>query len=189
MIYAREVLAVYPTIERRVRSLEEMIKRRCIKSFSALDDAEKVFEKVEKISEEKETLLDLKRKIDKVFSRLTEEENALIAYKYFKIEPKIPFAFSKRSYFRKQRKTEEKLEEYLSFAGLDEESFFKKYSRYDFINCICADVERREKKAEIKRALASDRKGKRGSGELSYADVVIGEKASGYLFKNYSSSR
>lgn len=136
MEHVKIILTSYPSLDSIILSLRESINLRCKNSFYFEAPTEKVCNKIieKKIALEK--LIDLKRKLDILFSRLTDEEKDLIYLKYFEIAPENTFNFTKRTYFRKQNKLLQKLEKYLSYLGIDEESFKREYMGMTFFKLI-----------------------------------------------------
>lgn len=129
------ILSSYKNLDRVIKAIEEDINERCVGSYFDNRCVERIFDDVLKLFERKYKLLDLKRKVDKVFSLLSDQEKDLLFCKYLDISPKTKFNFSLRTYFRKQVKLLEKLDEYFSFIGINDEDFFKDFSNDRFIKC------------------------------------------------------
>ncbi len=90
-------------------------------------------------------LEELKKTLDGVLQRLTEEERFLLELRYFRRRSRLKGycqnyaeAFgSVRNYYRRQEKLLAKFGAYLGGAGLTEEKFFREYSRFDGLMSIC----------------------------------------------------
>ena len=121
------ILASYKNFDAYIEELDKRIENICVYSHRSNLDCESIAESVFKISARKEKVLDLKQKVDKVFSLLSDEERDLIRLKYFDEHIDRTFDYSLRTYFRKQLRLFEKLDLYFSYIGISDESFFEKF--------------------------------------------------------------
>ena len=125
---AKIILSSYKNLDKVISAIDESVIEACVGSYKDKRRVEKIFEDILKKIERKNKLLELKRKVDKVFSLLSDEEKDLLFCKYLDISPKTPFNFSLRTYFRKQANLLEKLDRYFSYIGINDENFFKDFS-------------------------------------------------------------
>lgn len=136
MDYVKIILLSYPALDRLIYGLNESLNLRCKNSFYFWEPAEKMCNKILEKRAVINKLVDLKRKLDVLFSRLTDEEKDLIYLKYFEIAPKKRFSFSLRTYFRKQNGLLKKIQKYLSYMGIDGESFERDFMGMQFFQLI-----------------------------------------------------
>lgn len=152
MDYVKIILTSYPSLDRLILALRESINLRCRKSFYFAESTEKLCSKIIEKKNTLDKLINLKRMLDILFSRLSEEEKDLIYLKYFEIEPKNNFAFTMRTYFRKQHKLLKKIEKYLSYLGIDEQSFRANFMGMTFFKLIeikCELIKRKKGATKI----------------------------------------
>ena len=127
------ILSSYSNVERVVKEIDNCIEKRCFNSYYDNRPVDSIFSEIADMIERKNKLTDLKKKVDLVFSLLSEEEIDLLNCKYFGKKPKNPFLFSMRTYFRKQKRLLIKLDEYFSFIGINDEKFFSDFKGDRFI--------------------------------------------------------
>ena len=140
MEYAKILLSAYPNLEQVIRAEKDNYIRRCVNSAYFCEPTEIFAENVLNMLDERRRLIDLKSKLDLLFSRLTEEERQLIRFKYAGIAPKTKFGFSLRTYFRKQIKLLKKIETYLNYLNITEESFKKEYMNIRYFKIVADSV-------------------------------------------------
>ena len=119
---------------RIICEIDNCVEKRCFSSYYDNRPVDVIFSEIADLIERKNKLIGLKKKIDLVFSLLSEEEIDLLNCKYFGKKPKNPFLFSMRTYFRKQKRLFLKLDEYFSFIGINDEKFFSDFKGDRFIS-------------------------------------------------------
>ena len=129
------ILSSLENFDRVIFAIEEEIDERCLRSYDFRTPSSLFAEEILNLIDRKERLILLKKKVDKVISLLSSEEKDLLYCKYCGILPDKPFGFSLRTYFRKQVKLFEKLDEYLSFIGISDERFKEEFESEPFIMC------------------------------------------------------
>ena len=148
MNYTGKILSLYASVDRRVKDIDRLIKRNCVTSYESPLTIEKIFENVMKLRKEKEILFDVKRKIDLVFSRMSEEDKKILKYRYFNVLPRGGFKFAERTFYRRLPRVEEKFIEYLSYAGLSEKSVKEKYYGIRFVKTFLTAIREDDEKPE-----------------------------------------
>ena len=127
------ILSSYSNFDAAIRAAEKRIESKCSSSYSDRRPCEKIAEEILELSAKKRKIVELKRKVDIVFSKLDDVERDLLNCKYLDIKPKNKFSFSLRTYFRKQAALIKKLDEYFSFIGIRDEDFFEEFKDVPFI--------------------------------------------------------
>lgn len=136
MCYAKAILLAYPYLEDVATTIDAQVEKRCRLSFYSNKPCYDYAERIAKLISDKRRLLLLKEEIASVLSKMTEEEMALIGYKYFKNRPIDGFDYKSRKYFRKQKKVLEKFVTLLDNAKLDEKTFLDVYGNIPYIKSI-----------------------------------------------------
>ena len=160
MDYAIILLSAYPNLDNVIKVEGENYLRRCLNSAYFMAPTEKVACSILSVYETKEKLIVLKNKLDLLFSRLDDEEKALIFLKYAGVQPKEKFKFSSRTYFRKQIKLLEKVKEYLGYLNLTEDVFIREYADIPYFKTLSQtlpDVMRRRNERALKTAFEGGR--------------------------------
>jgi hypothetical protein len=151
MEYAKVLLSAYPNLARVIKTENDNYMRRCYNSAYFSEPTETFTTALIDMMEKRRKLIDLKEKLDLLFSRLTEEEKALIMFKYAGVMPKNKFEFSLRTYFRKQKKLLKKIETYLNYLNITEDVFKERYMDVRYFNVLSDTVnESRRKKNEAR---------------------------------------
>lgn len=143
MDYVKIILTSYPKLDQVITGYRECISLRCRNSMFFWESPEDICAKIIEKKLILERLVDLKRKLDVLLSRLNDDEKDLIYAKYLEIPPKKKFSFSKRTYYRKQLKLLQKIKKYLSYLRIDEESFQNDFMCIPFFKLmkeVCEDI-------------------------------------------------
>lgn len=132
--YAKAILYVYPSMEALSEAAEEAARNKALLSYRSRFDA---MHDLEEVAEEillGERLRGLKGLLDKIFSRLSEEERFLLEYRYFRRKQALArfgdgLACSERNYFRKQERLLRKIAARLALNGVTEEYFSEAFGK------------------------------------------------------------
>ena len=141
MGYANVLISAYPNLGSVIKTENDNYLRRCLNSAYFNEPVETFTEKLLSMIAEKQKLIDLKCKLDVLFSRLTDEEKALILFKYTGKVPENKFCFSLRTYFRKQKRLQKKIETFLSYLNITEDVFEREYKNIRYFK-ILSEVSR-----------------------------------------------
>ena len=145
MKYVKILLAAYPEMEGLIRSEKEAYMGRCRNSAYFYEPTELFAEKLISKFESVNKLIELKRKLDVMFSRFSDEEKDLIMFKYAGKQPKKAFTFSLRTYFRRQIKLLKKAETFLGYLGIDDKAFEKDYLDIGYFSIMVALSKKRSR--------------------------------------------
>jgi hypothetical protein len=149
----KAILYTYPKLKNFEKDYEEHIENKAILSYRYKGATENVVEYIAEEILRKRRLAMLKETLDKIFSKLTEEEKTLLAIRYFgKIrKAKTPkeqkdfseskgtganFQWSERSYYRKQNRLLKKLVAEFCRVGLTKERIEKEYLCFEFLKAV-----------------------------------------------------
>ena len=131
----KTILSAYKNLDRVINEIERCVEDRCLGSYYDNREVSIIFNEIAAMIERKDKLIGLKKKIDYVFSLLSDEEIDLLNCKYFSKRVKNKFDFSLRTYFRKQVRLFNKLDEYFGYIGIIDEYFFKEFKNDRFFRC------------------------------------------------------
>ena len=154
MEYAKILLSAYPNLGRFIKAANDNYLRRCLNSAYFSEPTETFAAGVLNLLDERRKLVDLKEKLDLLFSRLSDEERQLIKFKYAGIMPKNKFDFSLRTYFRKQIKLLEKVKTYLNYLNITEEVFKREYLGVAYFKIYADTVKNTARKKNDSRVLS-----------------------------------
>ena len=153
MCYFEKVLLYsFPHLKNIIGDMDKLVCQKAYSSFSNNVSCLDLSEKIIKIIDRKDRLIDLKMKLDEIFKGFTQEEMLLLEQKYFKrkiyikkLTEKISIKYSLRTYFRKQNRLLEKLSKSLRNTGMSESWFLDKYGDIDWFNCLYTRLKNDEK--------------------------------------------
>lgn len=160
--YAKTVLYLFPCIDKVNEQIDELLEKRALSSMTDFSPCLSQCEKMVNLGVQNANLLVLKGCVSEVLKKLSEEELALLEFKYFHLRTKEAMPegdVSSRRYFRKQQRVADKFARLMEEAGITDEVFERDYLSVEFIKELCARVKLREETA--KRTPAPERKGKR----------------------------
>ena len=135
LFYVNTMLYAYPNVEAVMEQIDELVERKALLSMNDFSPALEQYEKIVALTEQKQTLIELKLYIKKVASKLSEYEKDCLEYKYFKRKPKeyfIGFDSTSRKYFRRQVNLIKKVEKILDRLGVTDEWFSNNCLKSDF---------------------------------------------------------
>lgn len=143
--YVKVALYAYPTLKTIGEDYQEHIKNMAILSYRGNKSAEELVEKIVETILEKEKLERLKAVVETVLGKLSEEERALIAIRYFggarKMKNALPVdGWSESKYFRKQARLFNKVCAIVKGTGLTEDVFEREYASIDIFERVCKFV-------------------------------------------------
>ncbi len=150
--YQKTILYVYPNLTRYIDGIDDLVEKAAINSFYDLTPCEIQSNKILRLIEKKQALIELKLKIDEVLKGFSDEEMKYFEYKYFKRKPKSYFEnfdTQGRNYFRKQLRLLVKFSSALNRCGIDEDNF-KKYLEIGFVSNVYERVVFLDNKADEK---------------------------------------
>ena len=142
-LYTKTLLYAYPKLNAVIKQIDEVIDKIL---FSSMDNYRPCMAQCEKIIAyrlRKERVKILIKKMDKVISKLQDEELVHLDYKFFKSKKKEEFKdldTTSRAYFRKQVAIVNKVSELLEKVGLNDEVFKRDYLSMKFFRYILGRV-------------------------------------------------
>ena len=134
IFYAKTILYSYGVLEDIMEQIDELVEKKALSSMTDVSDAYSQCQKILDYTAQKDVLINIKIKVDKIFSKFSPEELIYLDYKYFKKNPKSLYSgydFTCRTYFRKQIKLASIFASKLEKVGITDEYFEK--------NCLCVD--------------------------------------------------
>ena len=146
--YARIILYTYPLLRTVEKDYEEHIGNKAILSYEGRWTAEQTAEYIAGEILEMRRLEWLKNTVRGILEKLSKEERALVAMRYFGKKKILKTAnggdaWTERSYFRKQAKLGEKLGEAFVLSGLTEELFIQEFAKMDIFRKVERVLEKR----------------------------------------------
>ncbi len=154
--YLKAVLYAYPILKKTEETYGECIKNKALLSYRSSKSAEAVAESIANEILEKENLLWLKERVERMTGKLSEGERSLLAVRFFgkrdKIK-KLPYAelerrrdgkrtLSERQYFRLLNRVGEKAASMLVAEGVTKELYEEKFSKVELLQKIVARLKR-----------------------------------------------
>ena len=162
----KAILYTYPKLHIIEKDYEEHIQNRAILSYRYKGSVESLTEYLAQEVIRRHRLAELKKTLDKLFQKLSEEERLLLQLRYFgkirraKNGEKESFSevtkslkqefveelkWSERSYYRKQNRLLKKLVAEFNRIGLNKESFENEWLDYEFVRAVYRFLERKKK--------------------------------------------
>lgn len=157
--YCKCMLYAYPHVDKLLEQLDTLAEK---KALASMDDYSPCIEQCESIlaiTAQKDVLIELKIKTDKILSGFTSREKDLLDYKYFKQNPKeyySDFDASSRAYFRSQERILKKACFSFELEGLNDDWFEKECLKNNFFVGLLSGVCQREEK--LKERYKNDKK-------------------------------
>ncbi len=106
-LYVKTLLYAYPNVRKIINRIDEVVKKKALSSMTDCSDCQEQCEKIVRLTVQKGVLFEINYYLEKILSRLFEEEKLYLEYKYFKTKTKDELKgvdLSSRNYFRKQQK-------------------------------------------------------------------------------------
>jgi len=159
MCYFENVLLYsYPHLTNIISDMDKLVYQKAYSSVSNNISCLDLSEKIIKIIDKKDRLINLKIKLDEIFKNYSNEELLLLEQKYFKrkavlkkLLEKFTINYSLRTYFRKQNRLLEKFSKSLNINGLSESWFLDKYGDIDWFNSLYSRLKHDEKIKQSKK--------------------------------------
>ncbi len=163
--YAKVVLYAYPILQKIGEEYKIHISNRALLSYRSQKSAEELVEYLAKEIICKQRLEWLKTFLESVLDKLDETERTLVQLRYFSpsksrkkkeqeektgVMEKIA-AWSNSTYFRRQKRVEERIERLLEGGGLTEGIFEKDFAFIDILASVARFVDRGGDKAFCER--------------------------------------
>ena len=156
--YAKIILHAYPLLKTVEKDYEEHVRNKALLSYNGRQTAERLAEYLAKEIIRARNLVWLRTSLERVFARLTEEERALVALRYFRRKGAMkaflektgqaPWTDGKTA--RRQDKLSKKLEAMIRFEGVSEELYKVLFADMELFQKIKKYIEReQEKKAPV----------------------------------------
>jgi hypothetical protein len=153
MCYFEKVLLYsYPHLTNIIGDMDKLVCQKAYCSFSNNVSCLDLSEKIIRIIDKKDRLIDLKLKLDEIFKNFSVEEMLLLEQKFFKrkavlkkLIEKFTIKYSLRTYFRKQNRLLEKFSKSLNKNGMNEKWFLDKYGDIDWFKCLYSRLKYDEK--------------------------------------------
>lgn len=151
--YEKVLLYSYPHLQNIIADMDKLVCQKAYSSFANSFSCLDLSEKIIKIIDRKNRLIDLKLKLDDIFKNYTLEEKWLLEHKYFKrkkyikkLIAKVKINYSIRTYFRKQNRLIEKFSKSLIVSGMSERWFLNNYSDINWFSSLYNRMKVEEKK-------------------------------------------
>ena len=157
--YQRAMLLLYPHLERYAENLRGYARAKALASSLGREDTEACVEKIIDCVHGQRCCLLLKALLEEVLGSLTAEERLFLDYKYFRRageDGQVALGYSRRTYFRRQLRLEEKLNADFLRRGMDERWFLRTFGKVPAVRLVFERV-RAGKEAEL-----YDRRARRG---------------------------
>ena len=146
-IFVKSILYTYSVIDDLCAQMDDLVVRRAVSSMQNFSPADKQFEKVITLTEQKKTLILVCKVLEEVMETLSEEERDLLDYKYFKKKPKSyykDFDYLSRSYFRRQSVLVDKISVRFENRGINDAFIKEKCLSIKFFREMIKRVAERE---------------------------------------------
>ncbi len=146
--YAKIVLYAYPLLQTVERDYEEHIRNKAVLSYRGRGTAEELAEELAGEILEMHRLEWLKAKVEEVLERLTEVERLLLSVRFFGKKLSLQTLgiegrrWTERTYFRKQKRLEEKVASLLVLVGVREEVFLAEFSAIALVEKVAKRLRR-----------------------------------------------
>ena len=161
-VYAKCILYAYANLESILEQIDSLVEKKALASMDDFSPCIEQCEKVLALTEQKDVIIDLKLKCDKILTKFTDEEKDCLDYRYFKQKPKeyfIDFDFVSRAYFRRQLKVLDKVAKLLEKSGLTDSEFENTVLKIDFFAELLKRVKMQEQSQSRKKSFVNgDRK-------------------------------
>lgn len=147
--YQQILLYIYPKLGRFITDIQSFINYRAVHSYHIQLKVEKSILTMLEVLERKQKLILAQEMLTNLFTQFSQEEQFLIEYKYFRRREVLSGKYknfvldcSSRTYYRKQKRIETKINALFMQNGLDENWFFENFSAipsvmqlYDDLQC------------------------------------------------------
>lgn len=142
--YAKAVMYAYPLLKSVENDYDQYIRNKALLSYKC--EAFAAAWTIAKRIEEKQSLVWLRGRVDKLLKGLNETEIALVEARYFgkrKADNLCVSTVCERSYFRKQERLAKKIACALSALGVTQEVFDQRFAKMDIFQSIYRFSERK----------------------------------------------
>lgn len=151
--YAKTALYLYPCIDKVNEQIDELLEKKALASMNDFSPCLTQCEKMVELGVQNAKLIDLKQRIAQALGGLSEEETALLEFKYFHCRKKEDMPsqdVASRTYFRRQQRVAEKFAMLLEEEGITDEVFEREYLCIEFIRELFRRVKLKEDAAKKK---------------------------------------
>ena len=162
VLYAKTILYAYPDIDEIILQIDDLVERKAYLSFHNYSPALGQYEKIVKLTYDKDIIGAVKIVCDRALKKFTEEELKYFKYKYFKNmsnREKENFDYSSRTYFRRQKNLTETFALLLEGYGVDDKFFEEQCLELNFFRqllCRAKELEKYSKKSQGEKSLATE---------------------------------
>ena len=149
-IYSDSVLYAYSVLENLIDQYDGTIMKKALGSIDDYSPAIVQCEAIIRLSYQKQLIIDLYLKVEKILKNFDESEMMHFEYKYFRRKPRSffkEFDASSRKYFRKQVSLSKKFADLLEKSGITDEVFEKEYLEIEFFKELSEMVKEKEEKS------------------------------------------
>ena len=150
VLYAKTILYAYPDIDEVIVQIDDIVEKKAYLSFQNYSPALGQYEKIVKLTYDKDIITAVKIVCDRALRKFTEEELKFFKYKYFKNmsnREKENFDYSSRTYFRRQKKLTETFALLLEGYGIDDKFFEEQCLEINFFRYLVSRARELEKYA------------------------------------------
>ena len=152
-IYSKCLLYVYPIFDNLMEQIDGLVEKKALSSMDVFTPCEKQCESILALTAQKDILIEIRLKTEKLLNKLSEEETDYLDYRYFKKKPKeyySDFDSVSRSYFRKQDKLLFKVALLFEKVGIDDFWFEKNCLEIDFFKELLKRIKKQEQSCDRK---------------------------------------
>ena len=147
---AQTVFKVYGKLDKTAKSIESMVLKVALSSFSDRTPCDVSCERICELIERKNLLINLKVMVGRALKQMDDEDLEILSHWLKK--NKQPFYFSQRSFFRKKNLALMKFEKQLEKQGLSKQKFIDDYA--DKIHMIGVAYDEVVEKEKLKKERA-----------------------------------
>lgn len=148
ILYAKAILYAYPDIDEVIVQIDDLVERKAYLSFQNYSPALGQYERIVKLTYDKDIISAVRMVCDRALRKFTEEELKFFKYKYFKNmsnREKENFDYSSRTYFRRQKKLTETFALLLEGYGIDDKFFEEQCLEINFFRYLLSRTRELEK--------------------------------------------
>ena len=147
--YQQILLYIYPKLNRFIEDIQSFINYRAVHSYHIHLKVEKNISTMLDVLDRKRKLMLAQEILTKLFEQFSDEEKYLLEYKYFRRKELLlgkyrdfPLNYSSRTYYRKQKKIEAKVNALFMQQSLDEKWFLQNFSSIPTVMQLYNDIQK-----------------------------------------------
>ncbi len=161
--YQKVLLLVWPKLGKLTENIGQYAQAKAISSFNGKETAESCVQKILDYLYIRDCFTVLKGQMEEILAHLSREEMYLLEYKYFRRKKVLEGEYSdlccdycERTYYRRQRRLGEKLNNLFLVHGMDESWFERTYQGVPYMAGLLERVRRAGELSLVDKRLKSD---------------------------------